>query len=415
MYDAFISYSRRDSWWVSTLANALRRRRHPDSSSRLRVFLDTDSIGVGKNWIQTIETALIESRHIIPIYSSSYFESDGAGWELLQKLLPDLTAAHRSILPCLIESCEIPPRVRHIQYLDFRGLENTTSLSFLNKLDELVEVIKGTHPKRPRPAVKSSDKPLPQFPYYVYISDSKLQMLGRRSFQNRDIEQVAASQDRFSTVSAIVNDLAANDQIGSLQSEKPFISGEFSMKWGVVDWGVCDQDVRIVFFFTDSTDPMILLAGSVHHVIGALPGGFEFPGGAFGHSGSNLPGIVWALWGLSHRSRPRNSAIDDYLLASSLCHGELSTVWGEEMLAPNFAEQPLNFVARVLTHLPAPTASELRKWNRNQRNLFGDGTETRLFPRRRRKDVVIASPLYVALAERSPAAVISIKSEQLER
>src|SRR5689334_14309874 len=99
MYDAFISYSHLDRWWVSTLADTLRRRRRPDASGRLRIFLDTDSIGVGSNWVQSIETALAESRHIIPVYSGSYFRSAGAGWELLQKLLPDLSATSRSILP----------------------------------------------------------------------------------------------------------------------------------------------------------------------------------------------------------------------------------------------------------------------------------------------------------------------------
>ena len=216
MYDAFISYSHDDGWWAGPVADTLRRRKTADGNGRLRVFLDADSIAVGLNWYKTLEAALEESRHVIPVYSKSYFQSRAAGWELLQKLLPDLNASDRSILPCLIEPCEIPKGLRHIQHLDFRKFRDTTSAPFGNLIAQLVDAIRGNKPRvrrdrgKPKaPSLPSADKFMPPLPYYLYISDTKLQMLSPPSSRVAPPGTVRSREDRFSKVATIVRNLSA--------------------------------------------------------------------------------------------------------------------------------------------------------------------------------------------------------------
>src|SRR5262249_3233895 len=102
MYDAFISYSKHDSAWVQGLVKLLRRRKRWNSDENLQIFDYSDSIQVGENWLVKLESALQESRFVIPIYSPNYFLSKPSNWEILQKLMPDMDASGRTILPCLL-------------------------------------------------------------------------------------------------------------------------------------------------------------------------------------------------------------------------------------------------------------------------------------------------------------------------
>ena len=177
MYDAFISYSHADLEWVTAFVKRLRQKKNADGSDNQKIFFDVDSILVGENWIKKLETAIQESRFVIPIYSPDYFESKASGWELLQKFVIDMDASDRTILPCLIRECAIPPRLSHIQYLDMTERKS----EYLRNWDyeRLVRAINGAdtafHAGRPRevtsvPTIKGAELDVIFVPmYYVYI------------------------------------------------------------------------------------------------------------------------------------------------------------------------------------------------------------------------------------------------------
>lgn len=403
-YDAFISYSHDDKEWALNLAALLRRRRRPSGRKRLSVFLDLDSIGVGDNWVATIERAVQSSRHIIPVFSPSYFRSKASGWELLQKLIPDLDAQAKAILPCLLSDSAIPPRLSHIQYLDFRGGYNEASPIFAAQFERLVAAIKGTPSKKVNVRRAREEAPsdlLPEFPYFVYISDSKLEMLETLiSGEATDKSPlVADGRGRFNSIRNVIRELSTKDQIGLIDSGRPYVAGNFLMKWGVVDWGVCDADIRVVFFFTPETDPMIVMAGSVQHVLGPPPAQYQFPGGAFGYSGSHLPGIMRAIrFAYGGKWSENIGGPFDWMFSVRLCREELPAPRMDELPAICFPSQRLSFVARVLKRIPRPTDDELDKCL-SSRWEVEPGNDARSVLQHAESDVLICTPLYVALSE----------------
>ncbi|MBZ5551079.1 MAG: toll/interleukin-1 receptor domain-containing protein [Acidobacteriia bacterium] len=394
-YDAFISYSHDDKEWALTLAALIRRRRRPSRRGCLSVFLDLDSIGVGDNWVATIEKAIQMSRHIIPVFSPSYFRSKASGWELLQRLIPDFDAQAKAILPCLLFDCDIPPRLSHIQYLDFRSGHESTSPLFAAQFERLVAAIKGTPPRNVTvdKAAESPSTLLPEFPYFVYISDSKLEML--ETLISRPVTerspQVADGQRRFDSIKTVIWELEKKNQIGLVNGGRPYIAGDFPMKWGVVDWGVCDADIRVVFFFTSETDPIILMAGSVRHILGSPPAQYEFPRGAFGYSGSHLPGIMQAIrFGYGGKWANKIGDLLDWVFSVRLCREDSPEPRMDGLPALCFPTQKLSFVARLLRRIRRPTEEHLAKYLSSHARKALQNT---------RSDVLICTPLYVALSE----------------
>src|ERR1017187_4102916 len=69
MYDAFISYSRRDLRVVQGLKRQLDER-------RLRVFLDLDSLRAGEDWAPRLGAAVQESRMMVLCWSAQADKSD---------------------------------------------------------------------------------------------------------------------------------------------------------------------------------------------------------------------------------------------------------------------------------------------------------------------------------------------------
>lgn len=389
MYDAFISYSHDDKDWVVEIVNQLRRRQRANSHERLRVFLDLDSIQVGENWVATIEKALQNSHYIIPIFSDSYFKSKSSGWELLQKLISDLDAKGQTILPCLISQCDIPPRVRHIQYIDFSNACDRTSKIYKHHFELLVSAIKGNKSNKQKnfPRLIQHEKSiLPDFPYFIYISDSKLEMLEGLVAPppyGKSYPKVSKGKRRFKAIKSVISELQRSEQIGDIQSNKPYISGNLLLKWGIIDWGVCDADVRISFFMTCKTNPILLLTGSAHHILGSTPSNYKFPPGIFGFSGSHLPGIMRSIR-FAYDGQWSQNIGDPYdwaFIVQICCDKFQEQRRGlNKDLSFNFPSQQLNFVARVLRRIPRPK-------NKFLEDEYPDS------------DVLIATPIYVALSD----------------
>jgi hypothetical protein len=103
----FICYSRKDEDFTLKLAANLKREGVP-------VWLDQWDIPSGANWNRTIEKALKECTHLLVILSRSSAESDEVQSEWLSAL-----DEGKLVVPVLYQPCQIPFRLKSIQYIDF--------------------------------------------------------------------------------------------------------------------------------------------------------------------------------------------------------------------------------------------------------------------------------------------------------
>lgn len=103
----FICYSRKDEGFVLKLATNLKNQGVP-------IWLDQWDIPTGANWDRTIEKALDETNRLLLILSPSSANSDEVQCEWRVAL-----DFKKVVVPILYQPCEIPYRLKTIQYIDF--------------------------------------------------------------------------------------------------------------------------------------------------------------------------------------------------------------------------------------------------------------------------------------------------------
>ena len=107
-YDVFLSYSHKDGGWVRDhLVQRLR-------AEGVKVLIDSDDFVVGEPSVRSMEEAVANSRHTLAVLTPDWARSRWARFESLRAL------SDRKLLPLLLEDCEIPPRIRALNYADFR-------------------------------------------------------------------------------------------------------------------------------------------------------------------------------------------------------------------------------------------------------------------------------------------------------
>ena len=116
LYHTFISYSRADAEFALKLANDLRE-------AGVNVWLDQLDIPPGARWDRAVETALETCGRLLVILSSTSATSEN-----VQDEIGVAFDNNKPIVPILSEVCEVPMRLRRLQYIDFtkdygRGLQ----------------------------------------------------------------------------------------------------------------------------------------------------------------------------------------------------------------------------------------------------------------------------------------------------
>ena len=119
----FFSYSRDDSEFVLKLAKDLR-------AAGADVWLDQLDIGAGKRWDAEIETALESSQGQLVILSPSSVESNNVMDEVSYAL-----EKGKHVIPIVFKECQIPFRLKRLQYLDFTGNYETGFNQLLKSLN----------------------------------------------------------------------------------------------------------------------------------------------------------------------------------------------------------------------------------------------------------------------------------------
>lgn len=105
----FFSYSRDNSEFVLQLAQDLRK-------AGATIWLDQLDITPGSRWDSAIETALNNAGRLLVVLSCQSVVSHNVLDEVSYAL-----EENKIVVPVLLESCDIPFRLRRLQYADFTG------------------------------------------------------------------------------------------------------------------------------------------------------------------------------------------------------------------------------------------------------------------------------------------------------
>lgn len=149
----FFSYSRDNSDFVLNLAKELRE-------AGAEVWLDQLDISPGSRWDKSIESALEKSSTLLVVLSKSSVASHNVMDEVSYAL-----EEGKTVVPILLEECDIPFRLRRLQFADFTTSHKTgiaTLTKALNLGDEVASklVSENEEPAKAAPV----DKPTQHSP-----------------------------------------------------------------------------------------------------------------------------------------------------------------------------------------------------------------------------------------------------------
>jgi hypothetical protein len=114
-YDAFISYSHTDVEWV-------RGRLLPVlEESGFSVAIDFRDFRAGATGVEEMQRCVMESKRTIAVLSPQYVLSEWSKFENVMAQVLDPGAIQRRLMPILQEACDIPLRLKILQYRDVRS------------------------------------------------------------------------------------------------------------------------------------------------------------------------------------------------------------------------------------------------------------------------------------------------------
>lgn len=209
------------------------------------------------------------------------------------------------------------------------------------------------------------------FRYYLYVSDVKVDMLLSQidpKWARKRVTELSlglkmvgarhkvesAGPDRFARLERVLRYLTDHGDVGSVDEPGPYVHGVLPMQWGPVG------DGDTVYFGGRGERTIVGLGGSTGHVLSTAPG----PTPA-GHrlSGSLLPRLLQQLAASDTEDAADPRSLGTVVRANSALRGPA---------------QLMEFVAKRMLHGPCPYPE-----------LYPEGDMA----------VLLASPLYVALAE----------------
>ncbi len=116
----FLCHSSRDKEFVRRIATDL-------TNQGYRVWFDSWEIRVGDNIVQEINDGLQESVFLAVVLSRAAVDSRWVQREWTSLFMTAAEEHRATVLPILLEDCEIPPLLRPLKFADFRSLESYDS------------------------------------------------------------------------------------------------------------------------------------------------------------------------------------------------------------------------------------------------------------------------------------------------
>jgi hypothetical protein len=136
----FLSYSRANKDFAVRLAKELK-------SEGSFVWLDQLDIPVGARWDDEVHKALVECEIFLIIMTPASVASENVKDEIGYAI-----DNHKRIMPVLLENCEIPFRLRRLQYVDF------TKKSFDNGVEAVKDLLRSLIAAPTSPLEKKEDQ-----------------------------------------------------------------------------------------------------------------------------------------------------------------------------------------------------------------------------------------------------------------
>ncbi|HWW60698.1 MAG TPA: toll/interleukin-1 receptor domain-containing protein, partial [Thermoanaerobaculia bacterium] len=110
----FICHSHRDKPFARKLAVAL-------AAGGFKVWIDEAEIGIGESLIDKIESGIIQSTHLVAILSNESVSSRWCREELKLAITRQIGGKDITVLPLVLEDCELPGFLQEKKYADFRN------------------------------------------------------------------------------------------------------------------------------------------------------------------------------------------------------------------------------------------------------------------------------------------------------
>lgn len=110
----FLCHSSTDKDFTRKLAMAL-------SGNGLKVWIDEAEIRIGESLIEKIESGILGSKYLVAVLSKNSTKSRWCAEELRMAMVRQIAQKGITVLPVLIEECEMPGFLQEKKYADFRN------------------------------------------------------------------------------------------------------------------------------------------------------------------------------------------------------------------------------------------------------------------------------------------------------
>jgi hypothetical protein len=217
----FFSYSRDNSDFVLGLAKELR-------DAGANVWLDQLDIKPGTRWDKSIETALQKSSTLLVVLSKSSVASHNVMDEVSYAL-----EEGKTVLPILLEACEVPFRLRRLQFADFTQSRDTGMQTLFRALhigedianEPVSDPVKESPPKKPAAAVSKqpSSPKKPKKAMLLYIIVGILAVLAILYFTGVIDLEDSSDKLKLNIVEAAANDEDAWKNAQTLNTAKAYL------------------------------------------------------------------------------------------------------------------------------------------------------------------------------------------------
>ena len=213
--------------------------------------------------------------------------------------------------------------------------------------------------------------------YYIYVSDSKLDMLSEQippplrqrvaaelkvdiKVFSLSLRQTQSSETRTAKLRLIEAYIDENDFAGTVDEPKAYFRGSLEMRWAPIGMGI---KPTTVFFVGQTEKTMLGLGGSVYHLMGHARGEATY-------SDSLTNFLIAAVEREANEVLPGKSDLERY---------EAEGLWAIPNLFDTMSGPPetVEFLARRLARKEAPP-----------RDKYPEG-----------KAIVLGTPIYVALTD----------------
>lgn len=201
MKDFFVSYTGRDEQKATWIAEILEKNGYT-------VTIQAWDFMPGNNFVEKINTALIECNQLIAVLSSNYLKSKWCETEWTSKLAEQVKTGERKIIPVRIENIDLYGLLGPISYIDIYDSEEE---------DAEKRIVDGVKPSRERkskgymPSFSSSHKSI-KVEYYVYddkiIYKKTVDTIANVDGKNKEHNRITWFQDEVITVTSLTDGAA---------------------------------------------------------------------------------------------------------------------------------------------------------------------------------------------------------------